>query len=186
VAAYAPWEWTAVSCSAEQTTWRLERAGEAVRFLKVGRAGAYPGLPAEAARTRWAGAYHLPVPEVIEAGTDGTVDWLVTGGIAGRPGTDPDVGDVRQVVVALAEWLRRLHDTAPVDACPFDFRLPAAMAHARGRLAAGLVDPAEDFDEDHRHLDPKRAIGELERLRSDGRGPGGVPRRLLPTKRPDD
>jgi kanamycin kinase len=168
VAAYAAWEWTAVSCYAEQTTWRLEHAGEPGRFLKVGRAGAYPGLPAEAARTQWAGAYLLPVPEVIEAGTDGTVDWLITVGITGRPGTDPDVGDVRRVVVALAEGLRRLHDTAPVDACPFDFRLPAAMAHARGRVAAGLVDPAEDFDEDHRHLDPEAALGELERLRPDG------------------
>ena len=171
VAAYAAWEWIAVSCYAEQTTWRLERGGEPGRFLKVGRAGAYPGLPAEAARTRWAGANHLPVPEVIEAGTDGTVNWLITAGITGRPATDADLGDVQQVVVALAEGLRRLHDTAPVDACPFDFRLPAAMAHARGRVAAGLVDPAEDFEADQRHLDPEGALGELERLRPDGEDP---------------
>jgi aminoglycoside phosphotransferase len=171
VAAYAAWQWTAVSCYTELTTWRLERGSEPARFLKVGWAGAYPGLPAEAVRTRWAGAHHLPVPKVIETGTDGTVDWLITAGITGRPGTAPDLGDVRQVVVALAEGLRRLHDTAPVDACPFDFRLPAVMAHARGRVAAGLVDPAGDFDEDRRHLDPQGALRELERLRPDGEDP---------------
>jgi kanamycin kinase len=168
VAAYAPWEWTAVSCYAEQTTWRLERAGEPARFLKVARAGAYPGLGAEAARTRWAGAHGLPVPEVIETGSDGTVDWLVTAGITGRPGTDPGLGEVRQVVVALAEGLRHSHDSAPVARCPFDFRLLTAMAHARRRVTAGLVDPVEDFDEDHRHLDPEGALDQLERLRPDG------------------
>jgi kanamycin kinase len=168
VAGYAAWEWTVASCYAEQTTWRLDRGCARVRFLKVARAGAYPGLAAEAARTRWAGVHGLPVPEVIATGSDGTVDWLVTAGISGLPGTDPSLGDVRKVVVALADGLRRLHDTAPVTECPFDFRLVAAMAHARRRVAAGLVDPGEDFDEDHRHLDPQGALDQLERLRPDG------------------
>jgi kanamycin kinase len=168
VAAYAGWEWSPVSCYAEQTTWRLERARASVRFLKVGRAGAYPGVAAEAVRTRWAAAHRLPVPEVIETGSDGRLDWLVTVALTGRPGTDPALGDVRRVVVALAEGLRRFHDTGPVDACPFDFRLPAAMAHARRRVAAGVVDPSEDFDDDHRHLDLQGALGELERLQPDG------------------
>jgi aminoglycoside phosphotransferase len=164
---YADWEWTPVSCYAEQTTWRLERAGEPTRFLKIGRIGAYPGLGAEAVRMRWAAAHGLPVPGVIETGGDGTVDWMVTAGLVGRPGTDPALGEARQVVVALAEGLRRLHDTAPVAGCPFDFRLPAAMAHVRRRVAAGLVDPGEDFDDAHRHLDAPRALRELERLQPD-------------------
>jgi kanamycin kinase len=168
VTAHAAWEWTAVSCYAEQTTWRLDRPGARARFVKVARVGAYPGLAAEADRTRWAGTNGLPVPEVIATGSDGTVDWLVTAGICGLPGTDPSLGDVRKVVVALAEGLRRLHDTAPVTECPFDFRLVAAMAHARRRVAAGLVDPGADFDEDHRHLDPQGALDQLERLRPDG------------------
>ncbi|MGH9117669.1 MAG: hypothetical protein ACRD0A_07265 [Acidimicrobiales bacterium] len=41
---YAAWEWTPVSCYAQQTTWRLEHVGEPARFLKINRAGAYPGL----------------------------------------------------------------------------------------------------------------------------------------------
>jgi aminoglycoside phosphotransferase len=168
VTAHAAWEWTAVSCYAEQTTWRLDRPGARARFVKVARVGAYPGLAAEADRTRWAGTNGLPVPEVIATGSDGTVDWLVTAGIPGLPGTDQTLGDVRLVVTALAEGLRRLHDSAPVAKCPFDFRLAAAMAHATRRVAAGQVDPAEDFDEDHRHLDPRGALDELERLRPDG------------------
>jgi kanamycin kinase len=167
-AAYAGWEWTVVSCYVEQTTWRLDMAGEPVRFLKVARAGAYPGLPAEADRTRWAGAHQLPVPPVIETGTDGATDWLLTAAVAGLPGTDPALGDVRQVVTTLAGGLRRLHDTAPVEGCPFDFRLTGAMAHARRRVAAGLVDPEEDFNEEHRHLDAQGALGQLEWLRPDG------------------
>jgi aminoglycoside phosphotransferase len=168
VTGYAAWEWTAVSCYAEQTTWRLDRAGARARFVKVARVGAYPGLAAEADRTRWAGAHGLPVPEVIATGSDGTVDWLVTAGISGLPGTDPTLGDVRQVVTALAEGLRRLHDSAPVAECPFDFRLVTAMAHATRRVAAGLVDPAEDFDEEHGHLDSQGALDQLGRLRPDG------------------
>jgi kanamycin kinase len=162
-AEYAAWAWTPVSCYVEQTTWRLDRPGHPGLFLKVGRAGAYPGLGAEAARTRWAGA-HLPVPEVVATGSHGTVDWLVTAALAGRPATDPAAGETGRVVVALAEGLRRLHDTAPVAGCPFDSRLRAAMAHVRRRVAAGLVDPAEDFDEEHRHLDAAGALRVLERL----------------------
>jgi kanamycin kinase len=104
---------------------------------------------------------------VIEKGTAGATDWLLTAGVTGLPGTDPALGDVRQVVTALADGLRQLHDTAPVEGCPFDFRLPAAMAHARRRVAAGLVDPDEDFNEEHRHLDAQGALGQLERLLPD-------------------
>jgi aminoglycoside phosphotransferase len=165
---YSAWEWTAVSSYAEQTTWRLEHPGEPTRFLKVVRAGAYPGVGAEAARIRWAAAQVLPVPGVLDTGSDGTVDWMVTAGLAGRPGTDPALGEPRHVVVALAEGLRRLHDAAAVAGCPFDFRLPAAMAHVRRRVAAGLVDPDEDFDDAHGHLDAPAALRELERLRPTG------------------
>jgi kanamycin kinase len=133
-------------------------------FLKVARSGAHPGIPAEVARTRWA-ADHLPVPEVIDTGSDGTVDWLVTAALAGRPATDPAAGETRHVVVALAEGLRRFHDSAPVDACPFDFRVTAALALARRRADTGQIDPEEDFDVEHRHLDVPGALRELERLR---------------------
>ena len=40
VTVYAAWEWTAVSCYAEQTTWRLDRDGARARFVKVAQVGA--------------------------------------------------------------------------------------------------------------------------------------------------
>jgi kanamycin kinase len=164
--AYAHWAWTQVWRYPHQATWRLEHPGGAILYAKVARAGAYPGLAAEAARTRWARA-HLPVPTVVDTGTDGDMEWLVTRGLAGRPATDPNAGDPAAVVVALARGLRRFHELAPVRRCPFDFRLAAALDHVHRRAAAGQIDPAEDFDDDHRHLDLDTAIRELDRLRPD-------------------
>jgi aminoglycoside phosphotransferase len=167
VAGYERWRWTAVSCYSRQMTWRLER-DVTTHYLKVGFDGDYPGLRAEAKRTRWAAAY-LPVPEVIDVDTDGTVEWLVTTGLDGRPATDPDLGEPRDVVVAWAEGLRRFHELAPVRDCPFDFRLDTALDHVRRRVAAGLVDATEDFNDDHRHLDTtEAALRQLEQLRPTG------------------
>ncbi len=158
---YAAWEWTPVSCYAASTTWRLHYPGDGDRYLKVRRADEFPGLPAEARRTWWAGG-HLPVPDVIDEGTDGRVDWLVTTALDGQPATDPELGEPRQVVIALAEGLRRFHDAAPMTDCPFEFRIATAMAHVHHRVTAGLVDAAEDFDDEHQHLD---AVGVWRRLK---------------------
>jgi kanamycin kinase len=163
-AAYAGWVWTPMSCYPAQTTWRLAHAARSTLYAKVGRTGAYPGLAAEAARTRWA-RKHLPVPRVVTTGTDRSVEWLVTTGLPGVPGTDPNLGEPAAVVAALAAGLRRLHDRAPAQRCPFQSRLSTALDHVRRRAAAGHIHPAEDFDDDHRHLDLDTALRELERLR---------------------
>lgn len=163
-AAYRRWRWTPVSCYPRQRTWRVERDA-ATCYVKVGLDGDYLGLCAEAERTRWATSY-LPVPDVIDAGSDGTFDWLVTVGIGGRPATDPGLGDPRRVVVAWAEGLRRFHELAPMRVCPFDFRLETALDHVHRRVAAGLVDPADAFNDDHQHLaTAESALEELVRLR---------------------
>jgi kanamycin kinase len=169
-AVYAEWVWTPVSCYPAQTTWRLDHAGHPTLYAKVGRAGAYPGLAAEASRTRWARKY-LPVPGVVATGTAGALEWLVTAGMPGLPGTHAALGGPASIVVALAEGLRRLHQCAPAQHCPFEFRLPVALDHVRRRAAAGHIDPAEDFDDDHRHLDLDTALRELERLRPDDEDP---------------
>ena len=161
---YRRWRWTTMSCYPRQMTWRLQW-DTTIRYLKVGIDGDYPGLRAEADRLTWAAAY-LPVPEVIDVGADGTVEWLVTAALTGRPATDPTLGEPRAVVVAWGEGLRALHDATPVDTCPFDFRLDVALDHVRHRVAAGLVDPVEDFNDDHRHLTTAVAgLRELERRR---------------------
>ena len=165
-AAYTSWRWTAVSAYPCQMTWRLD--GDTVtHYLKVGVAGEYPGLRAEARRTRWAARY-LPVASVIDHGSDGTVEWLVTAAITGRPASDPPLGRPGDIVVALAEGLRRFHDRAPVRDCPFDFRLDHGLEHVRRRVAAGIVDPGDDFHDEHSHLrTATAALDELERLRPD-------------------
>ncbi len=165
--AYAGWAWTPVWRYPHQTTWRLDHPSHATVYAKVAHTGAYPGLTAEAARTHWAKAQQVPVPAVVDTGSDGTVEWLVTTGLPGRPATDPTLGDRAAVAVALAHGLRRLHEIAPAHRCPFDFRIPSALAHVRRRAEAGDIDPAEDFDDEHRHLDLDAALRELERLRPD-------------------
>jgi kanamycin kinase len=143
--------------------WRLERDG-ATRYLKLGRSGGYPGMAAEAARLSWAAA-HLPVPHVVDVGTDGTVEWLITAGLPGQPGTCLARGDPRVVVTALGEGLRRFHDAAPVDRCPFDFRLESAMAHARRRVHTGLVDATQLNDDHRRFASADATLARLESLR---------------------
>jgi kanamycin kinase len=105
------------------------------------------------------------VPVVLDVGGDGTFEWLVTAGVDGGPASDRTLGDVEDVVVALATGLRRFHERAPVSECPFDFCLDAALEHVRRRVALGLVDPVEDFHDEHRHLDTSEAaLRQLERL----------------------
>ena len=162
---YLEWSWSLVQ--AEVATWRLEDPAGRVRYLKLGAASRFPRVLDEGARMRWAQA-HLPVPEVLDCGTDGKVDWLVTAGLPGRPATEElPTADPERVVGLLARGLRRFH-TAPVAACPFDFSLDAALAHVRARVEGGLVDPDEDFHPEHRHLTPEGALAELERLRPGG------------------
>jgi kanamycin kinase len=169
--AYAGWTWTPVWRYPHQTTWRLDHPSRPTLYAKVAHTGAYPGLAAEAARTRWARAHDLPVPAVVDTGSDATVEWVVTTALPGRPATDPSLGDAAQVVVALARGLRRLHQRAPAHHCPYDFRIPTALAHVHRRAEAGDIDPTEDFHDDHRHLDVDSAVRELERLRPDTEDP---------------
>jgi kanamycin kinase len=135
-----------------------------VRFLKTASSRRFPRLLDEAARMRWAQA-HLPVPTVLDSGTDQTVDWLVTAALAGRDATDERLrADPGQLVALLAEGLRRFH-AAPVAACPFDFTLDTAIAQVRTRMDAGLVDPVRDLHPEHAHLTPTAALARLEGLR---------------------
>ena len=167
---YRAWRWEAVSRWPEQTTWRLSRPGGEERYAKVYRAEVHPSLGEEAARLRWARP-HLPVPEVLEVGGDDQdgVDWLVTVGLPGLPATEPALAaDPGSVVRALAEGLRRFHDDAPVEGCPFEFRLDTAFEHVGRRVAAGRVDADEDLHDEHRHLGLAGAVRELESLRPDG------------------
>ena len=53
----------------------------------MSRADFFPGLDDEANRMAWAVDY-LPVPHVIEHGSDAGVSWLITHPLPGRDATD--------------------------------------------------------------------------------------------------
>ena len=84
-------------------------------YVKVAPSEWAHHLVAEVARLRWAAAY-VRVPRVIGSG-DG---WLHTAGLPGRSAVDPRwVSDPRTAARAIGAGLRMLHDTLPVDDCPF-------------------------------------------------------------------
>jgi len=165
--AYARWQWSAASAWPDQATWRLEEPGGArVHFLKVTRAGHFPSAGAEGERLRWARP-HLPVPQVIDAGSDADVDWLLTDALAGADATKhPWSTDPARIVPAVARGLAAFHSAAPVDSCPFDFTAATALEHVRGRIRDGVATPA-DLHPEHQHLTIADALDELERLAPD-------------------
>jgi kanamycin kinase len=140
---YAAWRTERVyEWEAGRPTFRLtSRSGE-VRYLKVTPAGV--GLPDEATRLRWAAGW-VRVPAVIEYGTDGDREWLMTGALAGIDATAHPwrESDPRRLAVEFARGLRAFHEAIPTDECPFDLSLATALRQAHARAAAGLIDPAE-------------------------------------------
>jgi kanamycin kinase len=160
---YADCRWTEVSEYSMQRAWRLECPGSPDRYLKVKRVGAYPTLAEEASRLRWARPF-VSVPEVVDEGSDGQLDWLLTASLGGRSAIEQPE-PFEPVVVACARGLRELHDALPTSQCPFEFGSETAIEHARRRVEAGVVDPDRDFHDEHRHLTPTAALAELRRLR---------------------
>jgi kanamycin kinase len=157
---YHRWRWRQVYEHAPPTaTYRLELDGE-VRFVKITPADWQPRLPDEAVRLRWA-AEHLPVPTMIEYGSDGDQEWLMT---AGLPGVDASghpwrTTDPARLATEFGAGLRRFHDTAPVWDCPFDAGALSGVDIASGRVAAGHID-VEAFTARH-GMSPRNAVRQL-------------------------
>ncbi|GGM00481.1 phosphotransferase [Nakamurella endophytica] len=147
--------------------WRNEAGGLTVhdraadRFVKISPPGA-PDLTAEAARLRWVRhvAPDLPVPVVVNAGADDAGSWLVTRALPGRSAVDPWCR-ARPAVAAAAigSGLRRLHDTLPVDRCPFDW---SAAARVRRVPDAAGQDPRR-WHADHREVPAAAAVAAVRR-----------------------
>jgi len=90
-------------------------AGGQREFVKVSSLQWAHHLEAERDRLAWAGT-HIGVPRVLGAGKG----WLHTAGLPGRSAVDPHwVADPRTAARAIGTGLRRLHDSLPVDDCPF-------------------------------------------------------------------
>lgn len=147
-------------------TWRTVRASGDVLYLKAAPVGGYPSLAAERDRCLWLAYRGVPVPEVVDFGSDGQVEWLLTAALIGTVATAPEhIRDPRRTVPILAEGLRAFHAVDASD-CPFDYRIPHAVAHVAARVASGRVDPG-DFHEVHRHLTPGEALSRLRQLAPD-------------------
>jgi len=165
-AAYADWEWSvAYEWPAKATTWRLDGgSARADLFVKVVISEHYPTPLEEAERLRWARPY-LPVPEVIDCGSDDDIDWLLTAALAGTDATrHPLLASPEQIVPILARGLVAFHHALPVAACPFGFAVDAALAHARDRVRNGMA-TAGDLHPEHAHLTMNAALERLESLR---------------------
>ena len=145
------------------TTWRLRAPGGETRYLKVAPLGGEHGLAAERDRTLWA-ADHLPVPRLLAFDRDAAHEWLLTAALPGVTAIDDRLcADPARLVPLLAEALRRVH-ALPVAACPFDNRPEVAVARARRRVAAGLVDPARIYPYGA-YATGEAALNRLEELR---------------------
>ena len=105
------------------------------------------------------------MPVVVDQQQDESVEWMVANGLRGREATDPllQSDPVRRVRI-LARGLRRFHE-APMDPCPFDFRLAASLRVARDRLELGVRDPVEGSHSEHSRLTAAEAVAALERSR---------------------
>lgn len=164
-ARYADWTFgVAYQAVPQAITYRLVDASGETRYLKIAQVTWTPSPEEEAERMRWAARY-TQVPEVLEAGHDQEVSWLVTRAMRGHDASwEGFRSGPEALVVHLARGLRRFHEI-PVAACPFDFTLDAALALARQRLANGQIDPERDFHREHAHLGAAGAVETLERTR---------------------
>jgi kanamycin kinase len=101
------------------------------RFIKWNPRSTGITLDDEIVRLEWAGRWH-PVPRVLEVGADAAGEWMVTAAIAGTSAIrcEPAVA-AREIGVGL----RLLHDSVPVDECPWDW-----SAEARGGTDVPPID----------------------------------------------
>lgn len=135
---YAAWKWEKVyEWIPGRPTFRLSTfplTPAEVRYLKIQPVGT--GIPDEATRLRWAADY-VRVPRLIEYGSDGFKDWLMTAELSGVGAADHPLRttDPVRLVTIFAQGLRAFHDAFDVDDCPFDFRLPTALRAAQARAA---------------------------------------------------
>ena len=90
---------------------------------------------------RWLGDHGMPVPEVLDSGTD----WLITRALPGVPGIASLTPDRRHLAIdALGDLTISLHGL-PVTDCPYDRRINTVVAEAIERARSGVVD-LDDLD----------------------------------------
>jgi aminoglycoside phosphotransferase len=112
---------------------------------------------AEAARLEWAGAF-ARVPQVLGRGCDDEGSWMMTAPVPGRSAVSERWRrDPGMAVKAIGEGLRALHETLPVDSCPFSWSAPSRVDDARRRAGLRALDPGV-WHRDHSHLSVEQAL----------------------------
>lgn len=102
-------------------------------YIKWGPRNLEFTLQDEAERMTWASRW-ITVPTVLEQGQDETHEWLVTAAIDGLSAVDPRwVAEPAVAVRAVGEALRAMHDTLPVEECPWEWSVPSRLANAERR-----------------------------------------------------
>lgn len=118
----------------------FQGAGSDAEFIKVAEPGIFD-FAAEARRLRWAAPY-LPVPPVLDLGSDEDWAWLRTAGLPGLSAVHPRwVAEPATAVRAIAVGLRTLHDSLPVRSCPFDWSTASRLARLTPTHRAALAAP---------------------------------------------
>jgi kanamycin kinase len=143
-------------------TFRLSAASGATRYVKWLATGTPElDLAAEASRIDWASRW-IAVPHVLDQGSDAAGSWLVSTGIDATSAVDPRwIADPKTAVRAIGRGLRTLHDSLPVDACPFDWSIKRRLAQADARIASGMTTAA--WFPEHRSLSLTEARERLDR-----------------------
>lgn len=107
------------------------------RFIKWAPADTGIDLASEVRRLRWAARY-TAVPKVLSEGRNAEGQWLVTAALPGASAvTSRWKADPHGAAVGLGKGLRQLHDTLPVELCPFDWSARRRIADASRRPRDG-------------------------------------------------
>ncbi len=139
-------------------TFRVARGTPRDRYVKWAVAGTPEiDLAAEASRLEWIGG-RVPVPHVIDVGSDAEGSWLVTVAIHATSAVDARwKASAATAAAGIGAGLRRLHDALPVSDCPFAWDVPSRLARASERIDAGMR--SDDWFPEHRHLTVAEAWG---------------------------
>ncbi len=113
------------------------------RFLKWRPHASGVDLSAEAARMRWART-HVSVPRVLELDCDELGCWLLTEALEGESAVSPRwVAAPEIAVAAIGRGLRTLHDSLPVQQCPFSWSVEDRLRDAADPAALGAHPPID-------------------------------------------
>jgi kanamycin kinase len=129
-------------------------------FVKWAAVGSGLDFAAEAERIGWATEF-AAVPRLLDRGSDPTGSWLVTSPLGGDSAVAARwLKDPATAVSQIGAGLRVLHDSLPVERCPFSWSLTDRLATVGRRRDSGQLDPGA-WHEVHRDLSVDEALARL-------------------------